>query len=66
MFSTSHLLILLAVVLIFGARRLPEVGGALGSSLRNFKRALEGKDESEEKKKLASKPEENGSSKQSG
>jgi sec-independent protein translocase protein TatA len=38
-----HILILLAVVLlVFGARRLPEMGHSLGSGLRGFKDALSG------------------------
>ncbi len=33
------LLILLVVVLIFGANKLPEIGAGLGKAIRNFKRA---------------------------
>jgi sec-independent protein translocase protein TatA len=32
------------VVLLFGAKRLPELGSSLGSGLRDFKQSLEGKD----------------------
>ena len=42
--SLGHLLILVVVILLFGARRLPELGGALGKGLRAFKSGLEGKD----------------------
>ena len=36
--GTQELLIILALVLIvFGAGKLPQVGGALGKGLRNFK-----------------------------
>ncbi len=47
------LLILLIVLLLFGARRLPEVGKALGKGIREFKGGLkEGTaDDSEEPKK---------------
>ncbi|MGE5672587.1 MAG: twin-arginine translocase TatA/TatE family subunit [Mycobacterium leprae] len=38
------LLILVIVVVVFGANRLPEVGGAIGKSIRNFKKASEGKE----------------------
>ena len=38
------LLIVLALVL-FGAKRLPEVGRAAGNAIREFKSALEGKPE---------------------
>jgi sec-independent protein translocase protein TatA len=38
-----HILILLVVVLlVFGAKRLPEMGHSLGSGLRGFKDALSG------------------------
>lgn len=40
--SVGHLIILAVVILIFGARRLPELGSSLGKGLRNFKRAMEG------------------------
>lgn len=48
------LLILLIVVIIFGARRLPELGKGLGEGIRNFKRGLGGKD-SEDKKSSSKK-----------
>ncbi len=31
------LIILLIVILIFGANRLPEIGRGIGSAIRNFK-----------------------------
>lgn len=46
---TELLLILLIVVIIFGARRLPELGKGLGEGIRNFKKGF-GSKESEEKK----------------
>jgi len=45
------LLILLIVLLIFGAGKLPQIGDALGRSIKNFKRASKGEDEIEVKKK---------------
>ena len=40
----GELLIILAVVLLlFGARKLPEVGRSLGEAIREFQRALHGK-----------------------
>ena len=39
------LVILGIVVLIFGARRLPEVGSGLGKAIKNFKIGITGKDE---------------------
>lgn len=44
--GTSELvLIAVAGLVIFGARRLPEVGSAIGKGLRNFKKAIEGRTE---------------------
>jgi len=34
------LLILLIVVIIFGARRLPELGKSLGEGIKNFKKSV--------------------------
>ena len=34
------LVILVIVVIIFGAGKLPEIGGALGRSIKNFKKAV--------------------------
>lgn len=45
-FSMPSLIIILIIVLvIFGAGRIPEIGSALGKSIRNFKSATEEKDE---------------------
>ena len=41
--SLGHLIILSVVVLLFGHRRLPELGHALGKGASAFKRGLEGK-----------------------
>jgi sec-independent protein translocase protein TatA len=38
------LVILVIVMLIFGASRLPELGSGLGKAIRGFKEALSGKD----------------------
>ena len=35
--SGEHLLILAAILLIFGPRRLPELGASIGKAMRNFK-----------------------------
>ena len=51
-FGMPELIIILVIVLVvFGAGKLPEIGGAYGKSIRNFKRASEGKDEIEIKPK---------------
>ncbi len=41
-------MILTVIVLLFGHRRLPELGHALGKGLGAFKRGLEGKDAHQE------------------
>ena len=54
MFGYSPLaiiIILLLVLVIFGAGKLPEIGSSLGKGIKNFKRAFEGKDEIELKAK---------------
>ena len=45
-FGMPELIVVLVIVLVvFGAGKLPEIGGALGKSIRNFKKASDGKDE---------------------
>ena len=39
------ILVLVIVLIIFGVGRLPQVGGALGRSIREFREASEGKAE---------------------
>lgn len=39
------LLILVVVLVIFGAKKLPEIGGGLGRAIRNFRRAASEPDE---------------------
>jgi len=43
--SGEHLLVLGIVLLIFGPRRLPELGNTLGKAIRNFKDSLSGVEE---------------------
>jgi len=38
------LVILLIVVVIFGARRLPEIGSGLGAAIKNFRAGMSGKE----------------------
>jgi sec-independent protein translocase protein TatA len=45
------LLILFIVLIVFGVGKLPQVGSAIGKSIRNFKKAQSGEDEEEEKPK---------------
>ena len=45
-FGLPELLIILVVILlIFGAKRLPEIGSSLGKGIRTFKTAITGEDE---------------------
>lgn len=47
-FGVPELLIILSIVLVvFGAGKLPEIGSAFGKSIKNFKKASEGRDEIE-------------------
>jgi sec-independent protein translocase protein TatA len=54
--GVQELLVILAiVVVIFGARRLPELGSGLGRAIKNFKSGISGQDEIDvtpEKKKV--------------
>lgn len=39
--SFSHILILLLIlVLVFGAKRIPEIGSSIGQGIKEFKRSL--------------------------
>lgn len=42
-------LILVIILIVFGVGRLPQVGGAIGKGLREFRKAQKGEDEEEEK-----------------
>jgi sec-independent protein translocase protein TatA len=51
-------IILLVIMLLFGAKRLPEIGRSMGRGLREFKSGVEGKDgepAKEEEKETADK-----------
>lgn len=43
--SLGHLVIVLVVVLLFGSRRLPELGSALGKGMNAFKKGLNGEED---------------------
>ena len=47
--SPTHIVLLLLIaLLLFGARRLPEIGRSLGSGMREFKDSVSGSDQPEE------------------
>ncbi len=41
----GELLVILIIILIFGSRRLPEIGEGLGRGIRNFRKSLKAPDE---------------------
>ena len=43
--ATELIIILVIVLVLFGAGKLPQVGEALGKGIRNFKRSASGDDE---------------------
>ena len=43
--ATELFIVLGIVIVIFGARRLPELGSGLGKAIKNFKAGVSGKDE---------------------
>ena len=46
------LIILVIVILLFGAKRLRNLGGDLGAAVRGFKQSVKGDDENAEAEKL--------------
>lgn len=49
--SMGHILVLGIIVLLFGGRRLPELGSSMGRGLRAFKDAMEGENGIEDKRR---------------
>jgi sec-independent protein translocase protein TatA len=43
--SGEHLIILAIILILFGPRRLPELGNTMGKAIRNFKDAISGVEE---------------------
>jgi sec-independent protein translocase protein TatA len=39
---TELLIVLVLVIIVFGVGKLPEVGGALGKSIKEFRKATDG------------------------
>jgi len=48
--TTEMLILLVIVILVFGASKVPQVGEQIGAGIRNFKDALSGADDEETKK----------------
>ena len=51
------LLFFLIILLLFGASRLRDIGGALGGAIRDFRGAVSGADEEQDKGKIEEKEE---------
>jgi sec-independent protein translocase protein TatA len=47
---TELILIVLIVVIIFGARRLPELGKSLGEGIKNFRKSITSKEKESDSK----------------
>ncbi len=48
---TEGLLIAAVVILLFGGKKLPELGKGMGEAIKNFKKGMKGEDDTEEKSK---------------
>jgi sec-independent protein translocase protein TatA len=51
------IIVLVIVLVIFGPKRLPDLGRSLGSSMREFKDSVTGKDDDKEIESADAKPE---------
>ena len=51
------LLVLLIVLLVFGATRLPQIGKSLGEAIRNFRKGVSGEEDKKNEQIAASKTE---------
>ena len=58
LFTPTHLLFVLAIaLLVFGPRKLPELGKGLGEGLRGFTKGIKGESDTTAVKAEAAKPE---------
>ena len=56
---TGLVVILIVALLVFGPKRLPEMGRSLGRGMREFKDGVSGKDDDEDVRQLAPPVDEN-------
>ncbi len=56
--GSEWFIILLIVLIVFGAGKLPQVGRSLGTAITEFKDSVKGKDEDEKDEPLAKNKEE--------
>jgi sec-independent protein translocase protein TatA len=47
------LIIALVVVVVFGAKRLPQIGGSMGEAFKNFKKEITNKSDDDENNRSA-------------
>lgn len=47
------IIILVIILVIFGAGKLPQIGGAIGKGIREFRKGQRGEDEESEPKKVS-------------
>jgi sec-independent protein translocase protein TatA len=45
---TELMIVLIIVLVVFGARKLPEIGSGLGKGIKSFKSGMSGKEEDQE------------------
>lgn len=48
---TELIIVLVIFVLLFGAKKLPELGGSIGKGIKNFKRGIDDASEDDEDEK---------------
>jgi sec-independent protein translocase protein TatA len=57
LFQPMHLLIIFGIaLLVFGPKKLPELGKGIGDGIRGFKSAMKDKDDASEKNAAANEP----------
>ncbi|MCK4264459.1 MAG: twin-arginine translocase TatA/TatE family subunit [Candidatus Aminicenantes bacterium] len=54
---TELLLIVLIIIIIFGARKLPELGKSLGEGIKNFRKSISSKEKNDKSSSDTDKPE---------
>jgi sec-independent protein translocase protein TatA len=59
------IIVLVIVLLVFGAGKLPEIGSGLGKAIKNFKKASNGSEKEESPKEIKNKDNEKNSNKDS-
>ena len=50
--ATEIVILLIVALLVFGPKRLPEMGRSLGRGMREFKDSIQGKDRDDERHEL--------------